>query len=78
MFDVTCFPHWSFKAFPKCKLYKGENLLVFDAKDLCVEVCDVVEAGDVCDGVDEHEAVALPHVLLPHGRELLLPGRVQH
>ena len=53
-------------------------LPVFDPEDLCVEVVDVLVALGVGDGVDQHEAVPLTHVLLPHGTELLLPRCVQH
>lgn len=43
-----------------------------------MEAVHVLEAGLVCDGVDDEEAVPRAHVLLPHGAELLLPGCVQN
>lgn len=39
---------------------------------------DVLEAGLVRHGEDDEETVPRPHVLLPHGAELLLTGCVQH
>lgn len=51
---------------------------VLDAQDELVEAVHVLEAGLVCDRVDDEEAVPRAHVLLPHGAELLLPGRVQN
>lgn len=36
------------------------------------------KAGLVGHGEDDEEAVSRPHVLLPHGAELLLAGCVQH
>lgn len=43
-----------------------------------MEAVHVLEAGLVRDGEDDEEAVPCAHVLLPHGTELLLPGRVQN
>ena len=37
----------------------------------------LLEGGPVRDGEHEEEALAGPHVLFPHRRELLLAGRVQ-
>lgn len=51
---------------------------VLDAQDELVEAVDVLEAGLVRDREDDEEAVPRAHVLLPHGTELLLPGRVQN
>lgn len=39
---------------------------------------NVLEAGFVCDGEDDEEAVSGPHVLLTHGTELLLACCVQY
>lgn len=51
---------------------------VLDAQDELVEAVHVLEAGLVRDREDDEEAVPRAHVLLPHGTELLLPGRVQN
>jgi hypothetical protein len=56
----------------------GEVVLVFYAQDLLLEGHDLLEALAVGYRVDEQEALAGPHVLLAHGRVLLLAGRVEH
>ena len=39
--------------------------------------CHLFEGSPVSDGEDKEESFPGPHVLLPHGRELLLSGSVQ-
>lgn len=43
-----------------------------------MEPVHMLKAGLVRDGEDDEEAVPRPHVLLPHGAELLLACCVQH
>ncbi len=43
-----------------------------------MESVNVFKAGLVCHREDDEEAVSCPHILLPHGTELLLAGCVQH
>jgi len=56
----------------------GEVVLVLDAQYLLLERLDLLIALPRRDAVDQQEALARPHVLLAHGRVLLLPGRVEH
>jgi hypothetical protein len=56
----------------------GEVVLVFYAQDLLLEGHNLLEALAVGYRVDEQEALAGPHVLLAHGRVLLLAGCVEH
>lgn len=56
----------------------GEVVLVLDAQNLLLECDDLFEALARCYAVNEKEALACPHVLLAHGRVLLLAGRVEH
>ena len=52
-------------------------LRVFDPLDLLPVGGDVLEGLGVVDGEDEKESLPRPHVLVPHGRVLLLSGRVK-
>lgn len=63
---------WSFLSQSCC------TVPVFDPQDELMEPVHVLKAGLVSDGKDDEEAVPRPHVLLPHGAELLLACRVQH
>ena len=56
----------------------GEVVLVLDAQNLLLECDDLLEALARCYAVDEQETLACSHVLLAHGRVLLLAGRVEH
>jgi hypothetical protein len=56
----------------------GEVVLVLDAQNLLLECDDLLEALARRYAVDEQEALACPHILLAHGRVLLLAGRVEH
>lgn len=56
----------------------GEVVLVLDPEDLLLEGHDLLERLTVDYRVDEQEALAGPHVLLAHGRVLLLAGCVEH
>jgi hypothetical protein len=51
-----------------------KNLPILDPENLCMEILDVLETVRVSNGIHEQETVPLPHVLLPHSTELLLPG----
>ena len=53
------------------------NKSYLDSQDLLPEVLEVVEGGLRRDGVDEHESLAVLHVEVPHGGELLCPGGVE-
>jgi hypothetical protein len=55
----------------------GEVVLVLDAQNLLLERHNLLEALAVGYRVDEQEALACAHVLLPHGRILLLTGCVE-
>jgi len=55
----------------------GEHVPVLDAQDLLVEARQLGEGRAVRQREHQQEALAGPHVLLPHGRELLLTRRVQ-
>lgn len=55
----------------------GEVILVLDAQYLLLEGHDLLVGGTRGDGVDEEEALARAHVLLAHGRVLLLTGGVE-
>jgi len=55
----------------------GEVVLVLDAENLLLEGHDLLEALAVGYRVDEQEALARAHVLLAHGRVLLLAGGVE-
>ncbi len=52
-------------------------LCILDPLDLLPVGGYVLERLCVVDGEDEQEALPRPHVLVPHGRVLLLAGRVQ-
>ena len=47
-------------------------LVVPDSVDHLLEAVELVMTALLCDGVDENEAFSSSHVLLPHGRELIL------
>lgn len=47
-------------------------LRVLHSEDLLSEVLEVVEGGLSCDGVNQSEALAVLHVQVSHGGELLL------
>lgn len=51
---------------------------ILHPKDELVKSVHMLEAGFVCDGEHNEEAVACPHILLTHGTELLLACRVQY
>ena len=55
----------------------GEVVLVLHPQDLLLESRDFLEALSRRDGVDEQEAFASAHVLLSHGRVLLLTGGIE-
>ena len=50
----------------------GDWLVVPDSVDHLLEAVELVMTALLCDGVDENEAFSSSHVLLPHGRELIL------
>lgn len=50
---------------------------IFDPQDFPMKPSDVLERPPLSQGEDEQEALARPHVLLPHGRELLLARGVE-
>lgn len=54
-----------------------ERVLVLDPEDLLVEDADFFEGVSGRDGVDQKEALASSHVLLPHGAIFLLASRVE-
>ena len=56
----------------------GEVVLVLYSQDLLLERHNLLEALSVGYRVDEQEALACAHVLLAHGRVLLLAGCVEH
>jgi len=56
----------------------GEVVLVLYSQDLLLECHDLLEALPVGYRVDEQEALSCAHVLLAHGRVLLLAGCVEH
>ena len=56
----------------------GEVVLVLDPEDLLLECHDLLEALPVGYRVDEQEALSCAHVLLAHGRVLLLSSCVEH
>ena len=56
----------------------GEVVLVLDPQDLLLECHDFLEALAVGYRVNEQEALSCAHVLLAHGRVLLLSGRIEH
>lgn len=56
----------------------GELVAVLDAQYLALELGDLIEAGMIVEREDEQKALPGPHVLLPHGAELLLTGSVQN
>lgn len=45
----------------------GHIISIFDPQDLFSEDSHFIEAVPGGDGVDENEALARPHVLVPHG-----------
>lgn len=51
---------------------------VLHPKDKLVKSVDVLEAGLVCDGEHDEEAISSSHILLTHGTELLLACCVQY
>ena len=55
----------------------GEVVLVLDTENLLVEGGDLVKAVPGGDRVDTEETLPGAHVLLPHGRVLLLAGGVE-
>lgn len=55
-----------------------EVVLILHSQDLLLESHDLLKALSIGDGVDKQEAFASPHVLLPHGRVLLLASCVQN
>ena len=55
----------------------GHGRVVLDLDNLLAELGKLVQAVHVGDGEDEQEALALFHVQLTHGRELLGASRVQ-
>ena len=55
----------------------GKVVLVLDPQDLLLEGGNLDEARPAGDGVDQQEALAGAHVLLPHRRILFLAGGVQ-
>jgi hypothetical protein len=55
-----------------------EVVLVLDAQNLLLECDDLLEALARCYAVYEQEAFACSHILLAHGRVLLLASRVKH
>lgn len=58
--------------------HHGKIVLVFDAEDLLLECCNLLEALAGCDGVHEQETLASPHVLLSHSRVFLLTGGIEN
>ena len=54
-----------------------ELVPVLHSQHLLVELVHLLEGLPLCQGEDEEEALPGPHVLLPHGAELLLAGRVE-
>lgn len=56
----------------------GEIVLVLNAQDLLLESGDLLEALARRDRVNEQEALACAHVLLPHRGVLLLAGRIEN
>lgn len=55
----------------------GEIVLVLYPQDLLLESRDFLEALPRRDGVDKQEAFTGAHVLLAHGRVLLLTGGIE-
>lgn len=56
----------------------GEVVLVLYSQDLLLESHNLLEALPVGYRVDEQEALSCAHVLLTHGRVLLLSSCVEH
>ena len=56
----------------------GEVVLVLYPEDLLLEGHDFLEALPARNAVHQQEPLARPHVLLPHGRVLLLAGGVEN
>lgn len=56
----------------------GEVVLVLHTQDLLLECRDLLEALSAGDGVDQKETLASAHVLLTHGRVLLLTGSIEN
>jgi len=54
-----------------------EGVLILHTEDLLVEDADFLKRVSGSNGVDEKEALASPHVLLPHSAIFLLTGRVE-
>jgi len=57
--------------------HHGDVIGVFHSQDLFPQVHEVVEGALGSDGVDEDESLAVLHVEVAHGRELLRARRVQ-
>ena len=57
--------------------HHGHVLGVLDPEDLLPEVLQVVEGGLGGDAVDQHEALPVLHVQVPHRCELLLEKKLQ-
>jgi len=57
---------------------EGDTVAVLHAADLVAQVRNVVEGRVRRDRVHKHKALAAPHVLVSHRRQLLLPGSVQY
>jgi len=55
----------------------GDRVAVLDAEDLLAEVREVVERGLGNDTVDEDESLAVLHVQVTHGSELLSSGGIK-
>lgn len=56
----------------------GEVVLVLYSQNLLLECGDFLKALARRDGVDQQETLSRSHVLLPHGRVLLLAGSVEN
>jgi len=56
----------------------GDVVRVLDAEDLLTHVDEVVEGAEGDDGVDEDKALAVLHVQVTHGRELLRTGSIEN
>lgn len=55
-----------------------EVVFILDAENLLLEGHNLLKALAVRYGVDEQKALAGPHVLLTHGRILLLAGSIEN
>ena len=53
-------------------------ICVFHPMNLFTQILKVIEGGLGCDGVDKQETLAILHVQIPHGCELLRASSIQY